>query len=230
MNRLAFFYAKTGRPEEAIKLAETVVHIRRQKLGPKHADTLLAKARLAEAYGYADRRDESYKLFKEVLPLLRQKFGPDHPETVNPITHLGRWCSNWAWAGRGTNPAAVHALALEGETLLREALPVLESLTNAPPSHLACVQSRLGGAVSVSAFTDPALSPAARVHKMAAAERYMRLAQTAIASDNLGCQRDAIERYIRLYEAWPQPEKAAEWKQKLADFDRDMANKKTAQR
>jgi eukaryotic-like serine/threonine-protein kinase len=219
MNRLAFFYAKTGRLAEAIKLAETVVQTRREQLGPEHADTLLAKARLAEVYGYADRRDESYKLFREVLPLLRQKFGPEHPETVNPMTHLGRWCSNWAWAERGTNPAAVHALALEGESLLREALPVLESLTNAPPYHLACVRSRLGGAVSVAAFTDPTLTPALCEKKMAEAEALMELAQTDITGDNLGCQRDALERYIRLYEAWPKPEKAAEWKQKLAAFD-----------
>ena len=145
-------------------------------LGAEHADTLQAMGRLAEVYGYAGRRDESYKLFKEVLPLLRHRFGPANPETVNPVTHLGRWCSNWAWAERGTNPVAAQELAREGETLLREALPVFKSGTNAPAYHLACVLSRLGGAVSVAAFTDPSLAPAAREAKLIESEELMQQA------------------------------------------------------
>jgi hypothetical protein len=226
MSGLAFFYAKTGHHEGVVKLAESLVAGRHQKLGLDHADTIMAKARLAEGYGYAGRQDDSYKLFKEVLPLLRRKFGPEHPDTVNPITHLGSWCSNWAWAGCGTNPAAMHELAREGGQLLREAFPVLESPTNAPPYHLACGRSRLGGAISVAAFTDLTLPPAIREQRMAEAEVLMQLAQTAIAGDNLGCQRDALERYVRLYEAWPKPDKAGEWQQKLRAFDEAAARRK----
>jgi hypothetical protein len=228
MNSLAFFYAKTGRHDEAVKLAESVVALRRQTLGTDHADTLHAMSRLAEVYGYAGRQSESYNLFKEVLPLLRHRFGPANPDAVNPVTHLGRWCSNWAWPMRGTNPAAARELAREGEALLREALPVLKSGTNAPAYHLACVLSRLGGAVSVVAFTDPGLAPAAREAKLIESEEFMQQAQAGISGDNAGCQRDAIERRIRLYEGWQKPDKLAEWQQKLKAFDQDLAKKKSA--
>ena len=31
--------------------------------------------------------------------------------------------------------------------------------------------------------------------------------------------REAVERLVQLYEAWSQPDKAAEWKEKLAEVD-----------
>ncbi len=223
MHGLAFLYAKTGRPVEAAKLAEEVLAGRREQLGARHADTLLAMVRLAEVYGYADRRDKAYPLFKEVLPLLSSKFGPDHPETVNAATHLGRWCSNWAWDERVTNPERARELASEGERLVREALPVFETGVSTPPYHLACIRSRLGAAVSVAAFTDPALTPAEREQKMIESEALMQRAQTAIGGDNLGCQRDAIIRFIRHYEAWPKAEKLAEWRRRLEAFDLGLA-------
>jgi serine/threonine protein kinase len=226
MHTLAFLYAKTGRPVEAARLSEEVVAGRREQLGAGHADTLSAMVRLAEVYGYADRRDKAYPLFKEVLPLLSSKFGPDHPETVNAATHLGRWCSNWAWDERVTNPERARELASEGERLVREALPVFEWGTSTPPYHLACIRSRLGAAVAVAAFTNPALTPAEREQKMTESETLMQRAQTAIGGDNLGCQRDAIVRFIQLYEAWPKPDKLAEWQRRLEAFDRGLAGGK----
>jgi len=223
MNGLAFYYAKTGRHGEAVQLAETVVASCRARIGREDAQTLAAMVRLAEVYGYADRRDASAALFKEVLPLLRRKFGPEHPIANDAATHLGRWYANWAWDGRATNAAAAREMAREAEKLLREALPVLESGTNTPPYHLACVRSRYGSALCAEAVTDPALTPAGREAKLAQAEKFMLQAQVSISGDNLGCQRDALERNIRLYEAWSKPEKLAECRQKLDAFDQARA-------
>ena len=47
----------------------------------------------------------------------------------------------------------------------------------------------------------------------------MNQRQDKIPAASLGPLRDALQRLVNLYTALDQPEKTAEWKQKLAEFD-----------
>jgi hypothetical protein len=111
-------------------------------------------------------------------------------------------------------------MAGKAERLLRDALQVFKAGTNTPPSLRACVLSRYGSALLALAATDSTLTAEEREKKYAEAERCMREAETHIGGDNLGCQRDALERAVRLYEAWSKPEKLATAQRNLADFNK----------
>jgi hypothetical protein len=85
--------------------------------------------------------------------------------------------------------------------------------------------------LSAVAFTDPALTPATREPKLVEAEAALLQGQAGMEQDKKTesrYQRDGIERLIRLYEAWPRPDKLTEWKEKLAAFDKAEEQKNTS--
>jgi tetratricopeptide (TPR) repeat protein len=62
MNNLALSYAKAGRLDEALKLREQVLALRRKLSGLESPATLVAMNNLADSYDRAGRRDEALKL------------------------------------------------------------------------------------------------------------------------------------------------------------------------
>jgi hypothetical protein len=106
---------------------------------------------------------------------------------------------------------------------LRECLAVGPRGTNSTHWRTGDVKSRLGGALVSVAVTDPALNAGARLGKLAEAEALLvegnaELQQSQSAGSKY--KRDALERLVRLYEAWNKPDKLAEWQQKLEEFKR----------
>jgi tetratricopeptide (TPR) repeat protein len=98
MGDLASLYDQAGRREEALKLREQVLALRRKVSGPEHPDTLWAMFALANSYDQAGRREEALKLREDLLVLRRKVFGPEHPDTLWAMHHLahsydeaGRW-------------------------------------------------------------------------------------------------------------------------------------------
>ena len=141
---------------------------------------------------------------------------------------LGCLYSDWAWAERATAGAAVHERAIEGENLNREVMAVRERDAKYAAWRKADLRSRLGGALSIVAFTDPSLTATTREPKLVEAEAFLEQGQAGTDQDKNAetkYRRDGIERFIRLYEAWPRPDKLAGWKQKLAAFDDAEAKK-----
>ena len=141
---------------------------------------------------------------------------------------LARLYSDWAWAERATNGAVAHERAIKGEKLLRETIAARERDAKEPSWKKADRQSRLGGALNVLAFIDPALTATAREPKLLEAEALLRRGQAEMENDattETKYCRYGIERVIRLYEAWPKPDQLAAWKQKLAAFDEAEAKK-----
>jgi tetratricopeptide (TPR) repeat protein len=87
MNNLALSY-DAGRRDEALKLREELLPLRRKVNGPEHPDTLKAMHNLAISYDHAGRLDEAVKLREEVLMLRRKVLGPEHPDTLLATANL----------------------------------------------------------------------------------------------------------------------------------------------
>jgi len=56
----------------------------------------------------------------------------------------------------------------------------------------------------------------------------MKQREDKIPPDGKPRLKEALQRLVQFYEATSQPDKAAEWKQKLADFDGPEAERKSA--
>jgi tetratricopeptide (TPR) repeat protein len=88
MLELAGSYADGGRQDEALKLREETLGLRRKVLGPQHPETIVAMANLASSYFDLGRREEALKLREETLALSRKVNGPEHPETILIMNNL----------------------------------------------------------------------------------------------------------------------------------------------
>jgi serine/threonine protein kinase len=97
MHNLANSCAGAGRCEEALKMHEEVLALRRKVNGPEHPDTLAAMHNLANSYEEAGRRVEARKLQEEVLKLRLKVSGPEHPDTLSAMHNLA---NSYAEAGR----------------------------------------------------------------------------------------------------------------------------------
>jgi non-specific serine/threonine protein kinase/serine/threonine-protein kinase len=268
--RLARSYEQAGRVEEALKLIEEELPLRRKVFGAEDPRTLGAMRYLASVYmdnrKYAQaepllnelltrarkstdtnseldsvlqlmselryrqkRYGEAEAFYRERIELGLREPGGETSETVlGARASLARLYSDWAWAERATNVAAAHERAIEGEKLLRETIAAREQDAKEDSWRKADRQSRLGGALSVLIFIDPALTAATREPKLVEAEATLQRAQSEMENDattETKYCRDGIERVMRLYGAWPKPDKQAEWKQKLAAFDEAEAKK-----
>ena len=120
------FLHVAGRRDEALKLMEEVLTLRRKVLGPEHPETLEAMSNLANSYGEAGRRDEALKLREEVLTLSRKVLGPEHPNTVQMMGNLA---------------LSYHAAGRRDEAIeMQEEVLTLSRKVNRPgaPQHAPC--------------------------------------------------------------------------------------------
>jgi tetratricopeptide (TPR) repeat protein len=90
MGNLAATYSDLGRHEEALKLQEEVLQLRREKLGESHPDTLTSMGNLAATYSDLGRYDKALKLEEDALWLRREKLGESHPDSLLSMNNLGR--------------------------------------------------------------------------------------------------------------------------------------------
>jgi serine/threonine protein kinase/lipopolysaccharide biosynthesis regulator YciM len=236
-NNLAFAYQHAGRIDEAIALHEKTLKQQEAKLGIDHLDTLTTRNNLAFAYQVAGRIDESIPLFETTLKQSEAKFGLDHPDTLlfcNNLASIYESEKHWEKAeplrrkildhyrrkGPAESPAVANALASLGKNLLfqgkpAEAEPFLRECLAIREKKLADdwlrfnAMSLLGGALSGQkkyAEAEPLLIQG--YEGMKAREfKIHRQAKINIP--------DAAERIVSLYEAWGEPEKAAEWREKI---------------
>ncbi|HEV2949358.1 MAG TPA: tetratricopeptide repeat protein, partial [Gemmataceae bacterium] len=116
-------YAAAGRTQEAIKLREETLQLRRAKLGPDHTDTLKAMKNLANSYADAGRDQEALKLRQELVQLGRTKLGPDHPESLQTMNDLA---NSYIAVGEEAKAVAV----------LQETLSLRDHRAKAEPGNL----------------------------------------------------------------------------------------------
>jgi tetratricopeptide (TPR) repeat protein len=121
--------------DEALKLGEEVLALKRKVLGVKHHDTLNAMENLAIFYDAVGRRDESLKLKQQILDLCLEVLGPNHPGTLEAMSVLAK---GYAEAGRWNE---VLKLAEKTLALDRKALGSQDPVTLKAMNNLAWIQA-----------------------------------------------------------------------------------------
>ena len=97
MDAMGSAYADLGQDQQAVKLDEETLALRKARLGTERPETLMSMVRLAHHYIYLGRYADAAKLCEEALKMQRSKLGPDHPDTLEGMhvlalcyRHLGR--------------------------------------------------------------------------------------------------------------------------------------------
>jgi tetratricopeptide (TPR) repeat protein len=150
---------------------------------------------LARAYRDGGRLDQAVKLFEKVLEVRQAKLGPDHRDTLLSMVHLAN-----ALQQRGDFDRA--------ERLLRQCLAVRRR--KEPDAWTTSqTQSLLGGCLLRQkryADAEPLL-----LAGYAGLNRH----EKAIPARDKARLSEALERLVRLYDAWGKPEQAAAWRKQL---------------
>ncbi|HLN27822.1 MAG TPA: tetratricopeptide repeat protein [Gemmataceae bacterium] len=240
--RLGHMYRAYRRTPEAIALLEHVRERQLMVLGGLHPDTLPTLHALAAAYRDAGELNKALPLYQEAMASLdKLKFAHSYAhvlvesfslclEQLQQFDQAEIWrrkCLEIAQKKHGTQ-SVYHAEALRllganllqqkkpavAEPILREALAILQKEPQETRETLHA-QSLLGAALlgqEKYADAEPLLHQAYQAMK----EFDMR-PQHERKGPPFGQNRvAALERLVKLYDTWGKPEKAAEWRAKLA--------------
>jgi tetratricopeptide (TPR) repeat protein/tRNA A-37 threonylcarbamoyl transferase component Bud32 len=195
-NSVAAVYWVAGRIPEATALLEEALKRGDSTAGPDHPTTLVTKSLLAEAYGAGGQPDKVEPLLRDVLARSQKKFGPDDPRTGPALAQLGGWLVN-------------HGKPIEAEPMLRQCLAIREKLE---PDNWTTfnTRSQFGGSLLGQGRYAEAEPLILEGYEGLKAREQNILPQGKIRLP------EAAQRVVELYEKWGKPDKAAEWRAKLA--------------
>jgi tetratricopeptide (TPR) repeat protein len=88
---LAASYSALGRHWEAEELKQDVLRLRKEILGERHPDNILASANLSVTYSQLGRHREAEQLARDVLTLRTQVLGETHPDTLSSLYNLASY-------------------------------------------------------------------------------------------------------------------------------------------
>jgi serine/threonine protein kinase len=244
MNSLATVWWNLKKLDQSVPLFEETLQLSKGKLGPDHLTTLTAQANLGVNYRDIGRLKDALVLLEEVyhkgrtnpqlawvgksllsvyvrtgnakgavalvteqVAAARKQFAPDDPQFTAEL----------AFAGRALLDVKAYA---EAEAVLRENLTLRQKRT---PNYWGTynARSQLGAALlgqQKYAEAEPLLL-----------EGYagIKEREATIPAEFKVRLIEALERLVRLYEAWGKKDKADEWRKKLEDHR--QAEKKAAQ-
>jgi tetratricopeptide (TPR) repeat protein len=192
---LAVNYRADNRLDEAIALCELWLTRSRQKLGAEHPHTLYGLSELAGTYVEANEFDRAVPLYRELLNVQSRKLPADHPAWVNTLALLGRCLLD---AGKIT----------DAEPVLRECLTIRER--KEPDAWTTFhTKSMLGGTLAAQKKYSDA--------EMLVLQGYEGLKQreAKIPANSKARLAEALERLVRLYDAWGKKDEAAKWRKEL---------------
>jgi serine/threonine protein kinase/Flp pilus assembly protein TadD len=185
---LAALLLDVGKLTEAEESFRALLESYQRLHGTGHSDTLITQNRLAQTLLAEQQPDRAEPLLREALRLYRQAPSPDAYQTSTTLVLLGQ-----ALVARDQ--------AAEAEPHLQEALAIRRRILGAGDIMTANVESILGDCLRAQgryAEAEPLLLHGYEV--LAKSEEFPPR------------WRDAVDRLIRLYEAWPKPEQAATWR------------------
>jgi serine/threonine protein kinase len=218
-------YVDFGKYDDAERLlTEGMEWVRKDNTNSPRSVTYYLTELADLRHRYQKQYPAAYALYQELLQDRRRRFSPGHSEYEDKINKpsggLAALLADWAWVER-TNITA-RARAYEAERLMREALAVRLTRTNATAWKTGEWKSRLGSAFLSVAVTDSDLTLEARESKFAEAEKLLLQGNQAVQESTAADRRtkaETLERLVRLYESWGQPERAAPFRTKLKDFE-----------
>jgi len=193
----ALLYAQ-GRLAEAEPLFREALEGKRRVLGNDHRDTLASITNMGALLYNQGILSEAEPLYREALDRYRRVLGDDHPDT---LTSINRMASLLNAQNRHT----------ESKQLLHESLPIHVRVMGEDHWRTAEARSLLGEALTglgQHGEAEPLLLAA-----------YERLDAALPAGRRAKELPRAIERIVRLYEAWGKPDQAAQWRARLDELN-----------
>jgi hypothetical protein len=153
---------------------------------------------LAGAYELTGRLPEAEFLRRQILAVRRRQIAADNPVIAYDLARLG-------------GCLLLQERALEAESILRECLPIREQKT--PDSWTRFdVQSLLGGALlGQKKYADAEPLLLSGYEGMKQREAKLRFFERKHMTD-------ALDRLVRLYDAWGKPDEAAKWRAERAKY------------
>ncbi len=237
-SNLAGAYLVSGRADRSVPLFEQVLAQARTKLGEDHTYTLGAMNQLALAYREIDQVDRAIPLFERAAEGRRIKLGEDHPSTVVTQSYLAR---AYEKAHRYRDAEVLYRRVVEvagrrkprDDHMYSELLARLGSCLIQEQNYEAAVvmlreSLEIKDRIEPDAWTTPnarsILGEAlAGLKDFRGAESLLLNAQKALMmrQDKMyplyrgSTLRDAVDRLVRLYEAWGKPADADHWRKTL---------------
>jgi len=194
-NTIGVTYQRLGRFEEAESHLERALQSRRQCLSEDHPDTLASMGSLATTVELGGNLDKAQRIYGNLFEIRRRKQGNADPRTLRAMNGLTR-----VMVRRGRAPEARVILedglrtAIEGGA--RERFPTGEI----ERSHLVYAECLL----ALDRFQD-------------AESHLLRCYEAFETAKGLGAEEtcEAIRLLIRLYDRWPRPKNAKEWRRQI---------------
>ena len=179
---------------------------------------------LGEALYRAGQPVPAEPLCRELLRSVRARLDPADEAVQNAAVCLASLLTDWAWSeSAATDRSKATERAREAETLLRECVAVRTRTLKPESSRLADTRSRLGGSLVAITVLDSTLTGEARKANLDEAERLLLQGQEVLEKGKAAgspLHHAALSNLVKLYTAWPLPDKTAAWKEKLRDFEK----------
>jgi tetratricopeptide (TPR) repeat protein len=240
MNNLGTAYRDAGQVDRALALHEQVLKVQRAKLGDDHPDTLISLHNLAAALRESGQVDRAIPLHEQALNALGAKLGEDHPSTLR---FQRGFAQTYEKAGRYRDAEPLYRKTVEAagrqrprnDRFYAESLAMLGRCLNrqdkdaeAVPILRECLEIKektLPGDWTTDEARSLLGEALAGEREFQAAEPLLLNAQKALTErrekilplEREVTLREAVERLVRLYEAWGKPDKAEEWRKKLGE-------------
>jgi tetratricopeptide (TPR) repeat protein len=227
LNDLAVALGVKGQIDAAEELFRQALAIRRKSLAHAHPDVARSLHNLAQLLFDKGEYDEAERLYREALAIRRKSLGDAHPYVAPSFRGLASACS-----AKGDLE--------EAERLCREALAIHREPADVDDGLLAilgyCLLKK-----AQHAEAEPVLRECPALREKKNPENWSRYNTMSMLGEALCGQgkhaeaeallvegyekmappepltvrkREALERIVKLYEAWGKPEKAAEWRAK----------------
>jgi hypothetical protein len=127
--RAGWYAWRIGSTNEAEKLVQSSLQVRRGLFGQSNTDTIYSMMLLGHIYKDGDQWEEAELLDIQVMETSKKKFGADHPDTLKSIGNLATTYKN---QGRwdAAKELEVHVIGMSKKKLGTDHLDTLSSMTN----------------------------------------------------------------------------------------------------
>jgi serine/threonine protein kinase/tetratricopeptide (TPR) repeat protein len=194
LNNLAAARMAAGQPEEAEALYRDVLERHQRVFGPRDARTLNAESNLGATLWRTGKLGEAAELFRAIVATNAIVLGSAHPQTLVSINNLGRMLTD-------------QGQLREAEEIYVDLIPRAEAVLPAGHVNLALYRGSYGLLML-------------RLNRYAEAEAQILAALSGL-EEALGPGhprvRSQLERLVALYEVWGKGDRAAIYRERLAD-------------